>query len=85
MPLCWRPVSYTHLDVYKRQALTWDDENYYLVGFDSQAGIIKHFRVDKMAQIGTTEEPRDGQEVYAADVYKRQVLWYFYCTWSVSK
>ena len=24
-------------------ALTWDDENYYLVGFDSQAGIIKHF------------------------------------------
>ena len=61
-------------------ALTWDDENYYLVGFDSQAGIIKHFRVDKMAQIGTTEEPRDGQEVYAAldmGLYARQVFGMF--------
>ena len=28
--------------------LSWDDENYYLVGFDSEAGIIKHYRVDKM-------------------------------------
>ena len=25
-------------------ALTWDDENYYLVAYDSEAGIIKHFR-----------------------------------------
>ena len=60
--------------------LIWDDENYYLVGFDSQAGIIKHFRVDKMAQIGTTEEPRDGQEVYAAldmGLYARQVFGMF--------
>ena len=61
-------------------ALTWDDENYYLVGFDSQAGIIKHFRVDKMAQIGTTEEPRDGREVYEAldmGLYARQVFGMF--------
>ena len=26
--------------------LSWDDENYYLVGFDSEAGLIKHFRVE---------------------------------------
>ena len=29
-------------------AMTWDDENYYMVAFDSAAGIIKHYRVDKM-------------------------------------
>ena len=47
-------------------ALSWDDENYYLVGFDSEAGRIKHFRVDKMTDIDITEEERDGQEIYAA-------------------
>ena len=47
-------------------ALSWDDENYYLVGFDSEAGIIKHFRVDKMADIGITDEARDGREIYDA-------------------
>jgi predicted DNA-binding transcriptional regulator YafY len=47
-------------------ALTWDDENYYLVGFDSEAGIIKHFRVDKMVDIEMTDAARDGQEAYAA-------------------
>ena len=29
-------------------ALLWDDENYYLIGYDENAGILKHFRVDKM-------------------------------------
>lgn len=61
-------------------ALTWDDENYYLVAFDSQAGIIKHFRVDKMTHIGVTQESRDGQEVYAAmdmGLYARQVFGMF--------
>lgn len=33
------------------KALIWDDENYYLVGFDSEADINKHFRVDKMKNI----------------------------------
>ena len=45
-------------------ALTWDDENYYLVAFDSAADAIKHFRVDKMADIQLTGEQRDGQEAY---------------------
>ena len=47
-------------------ALSWDDENYYLVGFDSEVGRIKHFRVDKMADICAIEEPRDGQDIYEA-------------------
>ena len=47
-------------------ALTWDNQNYYLVAFDSIAGIIKHFRVDKMTNISMIDEPRDGQEAYKA-------------------
>lgn len=42
--------------------LSWDDENYYLVGYDSEAEIIKHFRVDKMLHITQTEEKREGKE-----------------------
>ena len=32
-------------------SLSWDDENYYLIAYDSNEGIIKHFRVDKMLYI----------------------------------
>lgn len=45
-------------------ALTWDNENYYLVAYDSDSKIIKHFRVDKMADISMLDEPRDGHETY---------------------
>ena len=61
-------------------ALTWDDENYYLVGYDSEAGLIKHFRVDKMADIGTTGEARDGLDAYNAldmAVYARKTFGMF--------
>ena len=45
-------------------ALTWDDENYYLIGYDVDAGILKHFRVDKMLDIETLGEPRVGKEEF---------------------
>ena len=44
--------------------LNWDDENYYLVAFDGEAGIMKHYRVDKMLGIALTDEPRLGREDY---------------------
>ncbi len=46
-------------------ALTWDDENYYLVAYDSEYGQIRHYRVDKMLKISITDEPRDGREVFS--------------------
>ena len=61
-------------------ALTWDDENYYLVAYDSEAGIIKHFRVDKMSDISVMDEPRDGREAYEQldmAVYSRKVFGMF--------
>jgi predicted DNA-binding transcriptional regulator YafY len=46
--------------------LTWDDENYYMIAFDSPSGKIKHYRVDKMSDITMTDEPREGREAYEA-------------------
>lgn len=45
-------------------ALTWDDENYYMVGYDSTQGIIKHYRVDKMIKISCVDDKREGAEVF---------------------
>ena len=45
-------------------ALSWDDENYYLVAFDSDENKIKHFRVDKMLHIELTRERRKGARLF---------------------
>ena len=61
-------------------ALTWDNENYYMVAYDDQAGIIKHFRVDKMSDISVTDEPRAGQDAYEKldmAAYSRKVFGMF--------
>lgn len=44
--------------------LSWDDENYYLIAYDSTAEKIKHYRVDKMLHIGLTGEMREGKELF---------------------
>ena len=72
--------KYFEYDVYKEKkfrrdgayyvvspyAMTWDDENYYLVAYESAFDRMVHYRVDKMAEISVTEEERDGQEAYKA-------------------
>ena len=45
-------------------ALTWGDENYYLVAYDEQAQKIKHYRVDKMTRIRLLDTPRMGGDVF---------------------
>lgn len=45
-------------------ALMWDNENYYMVAYDSEEEKIKHFRVDKMLNITLTEHKRDGEEQF---------------------
>ena len=45
-------------------ALTWDDENYYMVAFDDLDHKIKHYRVDKMMRISIEEEKRDGKDTF---------------------
>ena len=42
--------------------LSWDDENYYMIGYDTEAQLIKHYRVDKMLHIRMSDESREGKE-----------------------
>ena len=44
--------------------LTWDDENYYLVAYDSSASMMKHYRVDKMLLIVFSVRRGVGRVVY---------------------
>ncbi len=47
-------------------ALTWNDENYYLIAYDAEAGKIKHYRVDKMRKLNILDEKREGREHFEA-------------------
>ena len=47
-------------------ALLWDNENYYLVGYDPAAGAIRHYRVDKIADLNDDGPGREGAEHFAA-------------------
>ena len=46
-------------------ALCWDDENYYLIGFDEKYEQIRHYRVDKMEKIELTDKKRSGTEQFS--------------------
>lgn len=54
-----RGGEYYHISPW---GLSWDDENYYLIGYDSETEQIKHYRVDKMLHIQMSEEKREGKE-----------------------
>lgn len=61
-------------------ALTWDDENYYLIAYDSAVCDIRHFRVDKMLKIDLTDLRRDGKEKFDdfdMAIYSKQVFGMF--------
>ena len=45
-------------------ALAWDDENYYLIGYDHVDRKIKHYRVDKMLKISVVSDKREGRQEY---------------------
>ncbi len=45
-------------------ALSWTDENYYLIAFDNMQHKIKHFRVDKMIRIEITFGIREGRKTF---------------------
>ncbi len=46
--------------------LSWDDEKYYLVAYDSQSAQKRHYRVDKMLSISVLDAPREGGELFTA-------------------
>ncbi len=70
----WAPGALGRLErVYRKNGeryevspwcLTWDDENYYLLAYDAAAGLLKHYRVDKMDRLEISEKKREGRELY---------------------
>lgn len=58
-------------------SLSWDDENYYLIAYDSNDEIIKHFRVDKMISIKLNGKVREGRQAFKSfdmAAYARKTL-----------
>ena len=47
-------------------ALTFNDDNYYLVGYDSKDQKIKHYRVDKMKSTKNLDSKREGNQLFQA-------------------
>jgi len=45
-------------------ALVWSNDYYYMIGYDDAAGMIKHYRVDKMSCVGITGDLRKGRELF---------------------
>lgn len=45
-------------------ALAWNNENYYLIAYDSDSGELRHYRVDRMMSISQTGKPRDGKSTF---------------------
>lgn len=59
------------------KALTWDDENYYLIAYDAEADLLKHFRVDKMEDIVVEQARVDSSKAvdqFDLAVYAKQVF-----------
>lgn len=50
--------------VFSPWALSWADDNYYLIGYDSESDSVRHYRVDKMEGIAETELARDGEKAF---------------------
>lgn len=58
-------------------SLVWNDENYYLIGYDEDAQCVKNFRVDKMEKVSEISVPRSAKALEAAPnpgVYTRKVF-----------
>ena len=48
-------------------ALTWAEENYYLVAYSGEAKQLRHYRVDRMSDLRETGEPVEGGDVFRPD------------------
>ncbi len=61
-------------------AMSWDNENYYLITFSEKYQDFTHYRVDKMSDIKITKQPRvklpDNAEFNIAE-YSRKVFYMF--------
>lgn len=45
--------------------LIWNNENYYLIGYESETKLIKHYRVDRMMSIEIKNIKREGRKAFS--------------------
>lgn len=58
-------------------SLIWNNENYYLLGYDSDEEIIKHYRVDRMISLEISDDEREGREAFEKIDIERYSECYF--------
>lgn len=52
--------------------LIWDNENYYLAGWDAVKQDVRHYRVDKMSELTVTSMPRDMEHAVDMERYAQR-------------
>lgn len=60
--------------------LNWNDGNYYLVGYEDRDGALRHFRIDRMKDIGILDEKREGKSLFSSidpAIYEKQLFGMF--------
>lgn len=45
-------------------AVSLNTDNYYLIAYDNEADILKHYRIDKMKNISLLHEAREGKKIF---------------------
>lgn len=53
----------------------WNNENYYMIGYNPECECFGHYRVDRMAEIEILEEERQGKCVFAEYPMDAYVYW----------
>ena len=46
------------------RALSWADDNYYLIAFDGKEQTLRHYRVDRMTNVEPLDLPREGGDKF---------------------
>ena len=61
-------------------ALIWVDQNYYMLGYNHDAGQMRHFRVDRMTNVASDKGPRLGKAEFEKEdmsLYTTKVFYMF--------
>lgn len=61
-------------------ALIWVDQNYYMLGYDTEYREMRHYRVDRMTNISLSDEYRQGKKLFEKtdmSVYTNKVFYMF--------
>ena len=44
--------------------MIWDNQNYYLIGYDDKSESVRHYRLDRMTNISIKDDSRNGKSIF---------------------